>query len=269
MPFLNPWLRYPFDDEGIKPDVKENGFGKFEVPEMPRYVQSFSGRGNYYDAQTTPVYQQARFGNPKYKGGMDAYVSQVEDLTFFESLKQKKGNHGVFEQLRWNTGHDWRGNFGVASLDASKNYTMSTRGGQLRKGGPKRSDYMDRPNAWFDKTMPGISHSRYTQNGNNYAGVWEYKKNTPFIELDNDMLVLRDMIEHNPFHISSHAAAQAKEVYDAEFGKDEDKAFQGYRSDITPAINHARYPELVQDTSPLVDQQQYNNIKPSVKWWDS
>lgn len=267
MPFLNPGLRYPFDDQGLSPERSASGFGKFEVPEMPKYVQGKSSRGNNYDAETTPVYQQARFGNPKYKGGMDAYLSQVEDPTYFESYKQKKGNHGVFENLRWSVGYDWRGNFGVSSLDASRNYTMSTRGGQLRKGGPKRSDVVDRPNAWFEKTMPGISHSRYTQNNDNYAGVYEYKRNTPFIERDNDALVLREMIETNPFHINSHAAAQAKQVYDAEFGKNDDRYNPGYRSDISISENMARFPHRIQDNSPLVNQQQYNYIKNQAKFY--
>lgn len=267
MPFLNKGLRYPFDDKGIPARVDGPGFGEFQVPEMPKYIQSYSSRGSHFSGETTPVYQQARFGNPRYIGGMGSYLSELGDRTFFESLKQKKGNMGVYENLRWSPGYDWRGNFGIASLDASKNYSMSTRGGQLRKGGPRRSDYMDRPNAWFEKTMPGISHSRWSQINDGYAGVYEYKRNTPFISTDNDALVLREMIEHNPFHINSHAAAQAKQVYDAEFGKDTDRTHPGYRSDITRLDNRARFPKLVQDNSPLVNQKQFNWIKPKATWF--
>lgn len=40
---------------------------------------------------------------------------------------------------------------------------------------------MDRPNAWFERARPGIAYSRYTQNNDNYSGVYEYKKQTPVI----------------------------------------------------------------------------------------
>lgn len=232
--------------------IQPPGFGRFQVPEMPAYVQGFSKRGNGFQAETTPVQQQARVGNPRYVGGMDAYLSQVEDRTYFEGYRTKKGNAGVFEIERWGPGYDWRGNYGVASLDASKNFRMFTRGGETRLGGPKRSDYMDRPDAWFERARPGISHGRYTQTNDNYSGVFEYKRNTPFISTDNDPLVLREMIEHNPFHISSHAAAQAKAMYDAEFGTAQDEAFQGYRSDITPADNQSRFPRVLKDDSPML-----------------
>lgn len=208
------------------------GFGDLQVPEMPAYVQGYSKRGNTYDAETTPVMQQMRFGNRVGVGGMNAYLSQVEDPLFFESCKQKKGNQGVFEEVRWNPGYDWRGNYGISSLNASKNYAMSTRGGQLRKGGPRRSDVVDRIGYWFETARPGIEYSRYTQNNDNYSGVYEWKRRTPFISRDNDPLVLREMIEHNPFHIVSHSAIQAKEVYDREFGTEPDSAYAAYRDDM-------------------------------------
>lgn len=251
---------YPFHDNEIPADVQPAGFGELQVPEMPTYVQSYTKRGNGFGAQVQPVYQQARFGNREGRGGMDAYLSQVEDPMYFESYKQKKGNVGVYEQTRYTPGYDWRGGFGIASLASNKNYEMSTRGGQLRKGGPKRSDYMQRPNAWFERARPGISHSRYTQKNDNYSGIYENKRRTPVIQTDTDMLTLREMIEHNPFAINSHAAQQAKAVYDAEFGRDQDTAYQAYRDDIKPSENKARYPELVQDRDPYVNQQQYNNL---------
>lgn len=257
---LTPGMRYPFDFKGEKAKIDPSGFGEFEVPEMPAYIQSYSSRGNAFDGETTPVYQQARFGNRNGRGGMDAYLSQLEDPTYFESYKQKKGNQGVYENERWSPGYDWRGNFGIASLNASKNYELSTRGGMLRKGGPKRSDYIDRPNAWFEKIMPGITNSRYTQNNDNYSGLYEWKRRTPVIQADNDMLVLREMIEHNPFAINSHAAKQAKAIYSAEFGPDMDEAYAAYRDDITPDVNKARFPAVVEDRSPLVRQQQYDKM---------
>lgn len=255
---LTPGLRYPFNDEGIAADVQPPGFGELQVPEMPAYIQSYSKRGNAFGAETTPVYQQARFGNRVGRGGMQAYLSQAEDPTWIESMKVKKGNAGVYELERWTPGYDWRGGFGIASLAANKNYAMSTRGGQLRKGGPKRSDYMDRPNAWFERARPGISTSRYTQNNDNYSGLYEFKRRTPVIQTDNDMLVLREMIEHNPYAINSHSAQQAKAIYDAEFGTDRDEAFAAYHSDITPADNKARFPTLVQDKSAGFDQTKLN-----------
>lgn len=209
-------------------NLPPHGFGEFEVPDMPGYVQSYSSRGNSFPAQTTPVYQQTRWGNKTGRGGMGGYLSQLEDDTYFESYKVKRGDHGVFDWTRWAPGYDWRGNFGVASLAEIKNYAgIPTRGGMLRKGAPKRTDTIDRPNAWFEKTMPGIATSRFNQKNDNYAGLYEYKKVTPEIMTNNDMLVLREMIEHNPFHINSHAAKQAKEVYDAEF--------PGYRDWWVPA----------------------------------
>jgi hypothetical protein len=210
-----------------------HGFGQFEVPDMPAYVQSYSKRGNQYDAQTTPVYNQIRWGNKTGRGGMAGYLSQLEDDTYFESYKVKKGDAGVYQTLRWAPGYDWRGNFGIASLSELKNYAgIPTRGGMLRKGGPRRSDVIERTGAWFENTQPGVGTSRYTQNNNNYAGLYEYKKVTPPLLLDNDMLVLREMIEHNPFHINSHAAKQAKSVYDSEFGEVRDHGVPAYYANI-------------------------------------
>ncbi len=214
-------------------NLPPHGFGEFEVPEMPAYIQSYSKRGNSYDGETTPVYQQARWGNKTGKGGMAAYLSQLEDDTYFEGYKVKKGDAGVYESLRWGPGYDWRGNFGVASLSELKNYAgIPTRGGQLRKGGPKRSDYIDRPNYWFETTRPGLAVGRYTQAANNYAGLYEYKKQTPRIQLSNDMLDLRQMIEHNPWHINSHAAIQAKDEYQQEFGNVRDRQVPAYQNHI-------------------------------------
>lgn len=201
-----------------EPRVDQHGFHEFGVPEMPAYVQSYSKRGNHYDAETTPVYNQARWGNPKYRGGMDAYVSILEDRTGFESLKQKRGNQGVFEIQRWTPGYDWRGGFGVSSLDTLKNYREYTRGGSLRAGGPRRGDVVERTGYWDETARPGISHSRYTQKNDNYGGIYENRRQTPIIQRSSDMLQLRQMIEHNPYHIPSHSALQAKTVYDKEFG---------------------------------------------------
>ena len=211
-----------------------HGFGQLEVPLMPAYVSKYAKRGNQYDGQTTPVFNQMRWGNKRNIGGMGAYVSQLEDDTFFESLKVKKGDAGVYESLRWAPGADWRGNFGVASLAELKNYAgIPTRGGMLRKGGPRRSDVVERPNAWFENTRPGIGTSRFTQANNNYSGLFEYKKVTPPIITSNDMMVLRDMIEKNPWHINSHAAIQAKQVYDKELGGNlHDKWFPAYDTNI-------------------------------------
>lgn len=193
-------------------NISQHGFGEFEIPDVSAYVQSYSKRGNPIITETTPVYQQARFGNRVGKGGMGTYVSQVEDPLFFESLKTKKGNHGVYETVRWNPGYDWRGNFGISSLDASKNYVVSTRGG--RNGSSKRSAFVDRPGYWFEVVRPGLETSRMSQNSENYSGVFEQKRTTPTITREMDFSILREMIEHNPFHVRSHAALQAKEMYD-------------------------------------------------------
>lgn len=216
-----------------EPVIKPHGFGEFDVAEMPAYVQSYSKRGNVFDADTTPVYQQTRFGNKRNVGGMDAYVSMVEDPTFFESLKQKNGNQGVYELMRWGPGYDWRGNFGVASLSELKNFAMSTRGGDLRNGGPKRSDIVDRKDYWFETIRPGIDNGRLSQTNDNYDGVYEWKRQTPVVERDSDFLVLREMIEHNPWHISSHAALAAKKEYDGEFGVLEDRIFASYNDNLS------------------------------------
>lgn len=228
--------------------VPQAGFQEFGVPEMPSYIQGYTKRGNAYDGETQPVYMQTRWGNPRYKGGMSAYLSQVEDTTYFEGEKQKLGDHGVYEQLRWAPGQDWRGNFGIASLDSSKNYRIQTRGGALRAGGPRRQDYFDRPNHWFETTRPGIAVSRYSQSNDNYSGVYDYKRKTPIVERSSDMFELRQMIEHNPFHIASHAAAQAKKEYDQHFQPStEDSGFQAYNDGLGPdkSKNKVRYEKRV------------------------
>jgi hypothetical protein len=212
--------------------LRPHGFGEFDVAEMPAYVQSYSKRGNAFDSDTTPVYQQTRFGNKRNVGGMDAYVSALGDETYFEGLKQKNGNPGVYELLRWGPGYDWRGNFGVASLSEMKNFVMSTRGGELRNGGPKRSDIVDRKNFWFDTIRPGLDVGRFAQTNENYDGVYEWKRQTPVVQRDSDFLVLREMIEHNPWHIVSHAAVAAKEEYDAEFGALKDSGFAAYDDNL-------------------------------------
>jgi len=246
-------------DNYSEPNRPAPGFGQHDVPEMPPYVQSYSKRGNSYDAQVTPVYNQARFGNKTGKGGMDAYLSEVEDKTYFDGYKQKKGNMGVYEQLRWGPGYDWRGGFGIASLNASKNYTMSTRGGQLRKGGPKRSDYIDRPNYWFEVTRPGISTSRYTQSNRNYSGLYENRKRTPIIQTNADSFILRQMIEHNPYAISSHSAEQAKAIYDREGFNVKDHEFPAYHDNIALYQNQARFPKKIYDNGDYVHQGQIFN----------
>lgn len=231
------------------------GFGAFEVPEMPAYVQSYTKRGEGFTGQTTPVMTQTRFGNPRYIGGMDAYISQLENPTYFDSLKQKKGDAGVFEALRWTPGQDWRGGFGLASLDAQKNAALSTRGGEMRQGGPKRSDYMDREGFWFETARPGLSVSRVSQANENFAGIYEDKRRTPFIERDVDALVLREMIEKNPFHISSHAAKSAKAMYDREFPyANNDTGSIGYDSGIRIEDNLARDPVSAQAASQNTSQ---------------
>lgn len=227
------------------------GFGEFDVPEMPAYTQSYSARGSGYSWASTPVQNQTRFGNKRGVGGMAAYLSQVEDPNFFESSKIKLGDPGVFELMRWAPGQDWRGNFGIASLDASKNYTVSTRGGQLRQGGPRRSDVIDRPNYWLDTVRPGIAVSREGQNNDNYSGVYEWKRQTPIVERASDMLVMREAIEHNPFFIISHSAMAAKQAYDAEFGREPDEIREAYDPSIID--NAAAYADrTISDSNPYV-----------------
>ncbi len=228
--------------------LPQHGFGEFEVPEMPAYTQSYSKRGNTFDGATTAVKNQARFGNKTGKGGMGAYLSQVEDPTFFDGFREKLGNHGVFENIRWAPGQDWRGGFGIASLDSSKNYAMSTRGGMLRKGGPKRSDVIDRPNYWFETARPGISYGRYTQNNQNYSGLYEWKRRTPIVEANSDALVLREMIEHNPFSINSHSAQMAKRIYDKEF-TERDRDVAAYNMNVPLSQNHTALPSKNYDHS--------------------
>jgi hypothetical protein len=54
-------MKYPAETGGARRlALPAHGFGEFEVPEMPGYVQSYSKRGNSIDADQTPVYQQAR-----------------------------------------------------------------------------------------------------------------------------------------------------------------------------------------------------------------
>lgn len=210
----------------------DSGFGEFEVPEMPAYVQRYSKRGNSIDADQTPVYQQAHFGNRTGKGGMGGYLSQIEDQGFFESLPVKKGDAGVFPLERWSPGYDWRGGFGVASLSEIKNYAgVCDRGGGLRKGGPRRGDIVERTGAYQENIRPGISHGRFVQSNDNYSGLYDWQRRTPSIQRDTDALVLDQMIRLNPFHISSHGAAQAQALVRAEFGDagyEDQKSYQDH-----------------------------------------
>jgi hypothetical protein len=188
---------------------------------------------------------------------MDAYISNLESgPEYFDALKQKLGDQGVYELQRWTPGYDWRGGFGIASLDAQKNYRQNTRGGMLRKGGPKRSDYIDRSGAWEERARPGISHSRYTQKNDNYSGLYEFRRRTPYVSKDSDMLVLRDMIEHNPFHIASHSAALAKKQYDSEFqASTKDSEVPAYAMNVPIHENTARHPRKIFDEDPYIDQE--------------
>lgn len=233
--------------------LPEHGFAEMSIPEMPSYIQSYSKRGNGFDGETTPVYSQQRWGNPRYKGGMGAFVSELGDNTFFESLKQKRGNAGVFEIERWTPGGDWRGNYGVASLDALKNYREYTRGGSARAGAPKRGDYIERTGYWDQTARPGIAHGRFTQMNDNYGGLYEFKRQTPIVERESDMLQLRDMIEHNPLHIPSHSAKQAKAIYDKEFPEKEanQPMAKAYQDNLQPGEVRTRGVGLT-DQNPYV-----------------
>lgn len=206
------------------------GFGKDQVPIMPAYVGGYSKRGNAFDAEVTPVYSQARWGNRNGRGGMGGYLSQLEDPGFFSALKQKRGDHGVFQAVRWAPGHDWRGGFGIASLAEHKNHPgFMTRGGATRRGAPKRAELVDRMN-YYETLRPGIGTSRFSQTNDNYAGLYQDKRQTPVIMRDVEPLLLRQMIEHNPWHIASHSAAMAKEAYDKEYGPVKDAVVPGYQS---------------------------------------
>jgi hypothetical protein len=234
------------------PALPAHGFGEFEVPEMPAYVQSYSSRGSGFSWATTPVQNQSRFGNRAGVGGMGAYLSMAEDPNFLEGNKQKLGAPGVFRAERWGPGYDWRGNGGIASLEANKNWIFQTRGGQLRAGGPRRSDTVDRPNYWLDTVRPGVQVSREAQNNDNYAGTWEWKRQTPIVERESDFSVLRQMIEHNPYAIVSHAALQAKAQYDSELDGVRDEWMQPYNPDI--ARNTAAFGNrTIRDLDPRVE----------------
>ena len=213
----------------------DHGFGEFEVPEMPAYIQGYSKRGNSIDAQATPVYQQAQWGNRTGRGGMGGYLSQIEDSTFFEGLPVKKGDQGVYPIERWSPGYDWRGGFGIASLNEMKNFAgIADRGGSLRKGGPRRGDIVERPDAFSENLRPGISHGRFVQSNDNYSGLYDWRKRTPAIQRESDALVLDQMIRLNPFHISSHGAAQAQALIRAEFGEAGYSDYKAYADHYPP-----------------------------------
>ncbi len=210
--------------------VLSSGFDKFQIPEMPSYVQSYTKRGEGFGGQTAATRSYTRFGNPRYVGGMDAFVSQLEDGEYFEPVKVKKGNMGVFEHTRWAPG--FNSVDGMAGISASRNFAgIQTRGGSGRAGGPRRGDYAEMMDFEM-KIRPGQAVSREMQSDNNYAGLYEYKKQTPEIETESDFAILREMIEHNPFHISSHGAAQAKEQYDRELGQVEQMGKKAYDDHI-------------------------------------
>lgn len=219
------------------------GFDEFSVPEMPAYVDRYSKRGNAFDAQQTPVYQQTHWGNRTGRGGMGGYLSQTEDPMYFEGTRVKLGDSGVFPLERWSPGYDWRGGFGVASLSEIKNFAgISERGGCLRKGAPKRGDIVERSGAFFENLRPGISVGRYGQNNDNYAGVYDEKRRTPSIQRDTDALVLKQMLDHNPFAIKSHAAIQAQNMLEQEFGKVGYSDYKTYQDNLPAGYREpARY----------------------------
>lgn len=194
----------------------EPGFGQFQVPEDVPYVQSYSKRGNAFSSDTTPVYMQNRWGNPSYVGGMEAYVSNAESTDFLKGMRQKRGMMGVQDETRWAPGYDWNSGYGIASLEANKNIRIQTRGGAERAGGPRRQNVVDRLGYWFETARPGVGVSNFVQTNDNYAGKFNTKRRTPVIMQESDMMDLKQMIEYNPFHINSHAAAQAKAIYDNE-----------------------------------------------------
>lgn len=234
--------------------LPEPGFGEFDVPEMPAFIQSYSKRGNCIDGDDTPVYQQARWGNRTGKGGMAGYLSQVEDTTYFEGTRVKLGDAGVYPITRWSPGYDWRGGFGVASLSETKNYAgIPTRGGMLRKGAPKRGDIVERTGAFFENLRPGVGTSRFVQSNDNYCGNYDFKKRTPQVQRDNDALVLNQMIQNNPFHIRSHGAAQADALIRNEFGDTGYADYKAYADHYPP--NYQAPTRTIVSDDPM---QQYN-----------
>lgn len=233
---MNKYAKIPSSNEfvthaqSIGPaNLPSHGFGQFEIPEMPAYVSRYTKRGGgAFIGQNNTGMQQTRFGNPRYIGGMDGYVSELESNNYFESLKQKKGNHGVFDFTRWNPGFNSEGN--IAGASALKNYAgIQTRGGRLRAGAPKRADYAERINYEMN-IRPGIGVSRHPQagGGENFAGIRAHTKKTPQIQQMNDMVDLRQMIEYNPFHISSHSAKLAKDSYDHELQNFNIETYKSY-----------------------------------------
>lgn len=192
-------------------DIPEAGFGQFQVPEDAPYVQSYSSRGNAYSSDTTPVYTKNRWGNASYTGGMEGYLASLETDGYFSALRQKRGLMGVKDETRWGPGYDWASGYGIASIEANKNIRIQSRG---RTGGPRRQNVIERPGVWFETARPGVSSSNFSQTNDNYSGVFGTKRRTPVIIQESDMTTLKQMIEYNPFHINSHAAAQAKAVYD-------------------------------------------------------
>lgn len=218
---------------GVGGDIPEAGFGQFQVPEMPAYVQGYTKRGGAdYLTKTTPTMMQTRFGNATYRGGMAGYVNAVESPEYFESYRVKLGDHGVVEHLRWAPGYDWKG--GIQGISSVKNFAgIQTRGGQLRSGAPKRADYVDIVD-WERKVRPGLDIGNFPQagGGTNYAGEYQPSRRTPFIVLDNDAAVLREMVEHNPWHILSHSGKQAKEMYEEEIGVYKDARYKEYRDGL-------------------------------------
>mmetsp|Transcript_17654 Transcript_17654/g.44792 ORF Transcript_17654/g.44792 Transcript_17654/m.44792 type:complete len:271 (-) Transcript_17654:521-1333(-) len=198
--------------------VPPPGFGPLEVPEMPAYVGSYVRRGGNISGDATPVYQQMRFGYRKGIGGMGGYASVLETPEFFEGYRQKRGNAGVFQSLRWAPGCDSHTGNGIAGLSELRNHPgLMTRGGD-RRGGPRRQEVMERAGYWFEKARPGVATSRYSQINDGFAGIRQRSQRTPALERATDPFVLREMIEHNPWHINSHSAMQAKTAYDKEFG---------------------------------------------------
>jgi len=233
---------------GARLKLPPHGFGEHEVPEMPAYVDSYSKRGNSNQGEQTPVYNQARWGNRRGRGGMNAYLSQTEDSSFMADTRVKLGDQGVFEHLRWTPGADSKGNFGIASLSETKNFAgIPTRGGSLRAGAPKRGDVVERPNAFYENLHPGLATGRLVQTNDNYSGIYDWKKRTPEVQRSNDMLQMREMIEHNPYHINSHAASQAKRSYDEEFMGAQSVGYKAYQDHL--GAGHRTPDVLVQETN--------------------
>ncbi len=164
------------------------GFGEFQVPEMEPYVANYSRKTALLGQGSTANYQQTRWDNPVRPGGAPNYMEYLQDDYF---NREKSGNQGVFESLRWNPPV----NGFMESLSDTRNFA-----GVKSREVSRRAEMAER-DVFFETARPGRDVSSLSQTGDNYYGMVEPRRQTPIIERGIDSYKLAQLAS-NPFAVA-------------------------------------------------------------------